>query len=67
MVIIATGGREYKPTEYLYGQNPNIITQLELEKRLFEKDKSVKNLKNVVMIQCVGSREAENLYCSRVC
>jgi len=67
VVIIATGGKEYKPTEYLYGQNPGIITQLELERRLFEKDDSMKNLKNVVMIQCVGSREGENLYCSRVC
>jgi heterodisulfide reductase subunit A len=32
VVIIATGGIEYKPTEYLYGQSPKVVTQLELEK-----------------------------------
>jgi heterodisulfide reductase subunit A-like polyferredoxin len=67
VVIIATGGSEYKPVEYLYGQSPNIITQLELEKKLKEQADAVRGLKSVTMIQCVGSREPDNLYCSRVC
>jgi heterodisulfide reductase subunit A-like polyferredoxin len=67
VVIIATGGTEYKPSEYLYGQSPNIVTQLELEKKLIDKNSGIQNLKSVIMIQCVGSREAEHLYCSRVC
>ncbi len=67
VVIIATGGSEYKPAEYLYGQSPDIVTQLELEKRLAERPAMSKDLKSVAMIQCVGSREAEHLYCSRVC
>jgi heterodisulfide reductase subunit A-like polyferredoxin len=67
VVIIATGGSEYKPVEYLYGQSPDIVTQLELEKKLAEAQTIDQNLKSVVMIQCVGSREAEHLYCSRVC
>jgi heterodisulfide reductase subunit A-like polyferredoxin len=67
VVIIATGGTEYKPTEYLYGQSPKILTQLDLEKKLVNKDDSIKGLKSLTMIQCVGSREAEHLYCSRVC
>jgi heterodisulfide reductase subunit A-like polyferredoxin len=69
VVIIATGGMEYKPVEYLYGQSPAILTQLELEKRLQDKNTggSLKAIKSVVMIQCVGSREPEHLYCSRVC
>ena len=29
--LIATGGAEYRPTEYLYGQHPGVLTQLELE------------------------------------
>jgi heterodisulfide reductase subunit A len=53
--------------EYLYGQNKNVITQLELDKRLQEGDESLKGLKNVVMIQCVGSREGKRNYCARVC
>ncbi|MFH1032389.1 MAG: FAD-dependent oxidoreductase [Chloroflexota bacterium] len=65
VVIIATGGAEYKPTEYLYGKSPSILTQLELEKKLA--NKAVKDMKSVVMIQCVGSREPEHEYCSRVC
>jgi heterodisulfide reductase subunit A-like polyferredoxin len=67
VVIVATGGQEYKPVEYMYGQSPNIVTQLELEKKLVDSDPLVKNLKSVAMIQCVGSREGENMYCSRVC
>jgi heterodisulfide reductase subunit A-like polyferredoxin len=67
IVVIATGGAEYKPTEYMYGQSPRIVTQLELEKKLILKEADVKAAKSVVMIQCVGSREPEHLYCSRVC
>jgi heterodisulfide reductase subunit A len=66
-VIVATGAHELKPTEYLYGQNPNVITQLELDKRLQSGDAALKDLKNVVMIQCVGSREGARNYCGRVC
>jgi heterodisulfide reductase subunit A len=43
------------------------MTQLELEKKLVEKDAVINALKSVVMIQCVGSREPDHLYCSRVC
>jgi heterodisulfide reductase subunit A-like polyferredoxin len=67
VIIIATGGVEYKPAEYLYGKSPKILTQLELEKKLVEKDNLVKIAKSIVMIQCVGSREEEHQYCSRIC
>jgi len=67
VVVIATGGTEYKPTEYLYGSASDVLTQLELEKQLVGREDSVKKLKSVVMIQCVGSREPEHQYCSRVC
>ena len=63
-VIVATGGKEYQPTEYLYGQDERVITQLELEDRL---DKADFNAKTVVMVQCVGSRDDEHPYCSRLC
>ncbi|HWQ79966.1 MAG TPA: FAD-dependent oxidoreductase [Anaerovoracaceae bacterium] len=67
VVIVATGAFEARPTEYLYGQSKNVITQLELDKRLQSGDETLRDLKNVVMIQCVGSREDERMYCSRVC
>jgi heterodisulfide reductase subunit A-like polyferredoxin len=67
VVVIATGGSEYKPSEYLYGQSPKVLTQLDLEKRLVEDSAQIKTLKSVVMIQCVGSREPDHLFCSRVC
>lgn len=66
VVIVATGGEQYKPTEYLYGENPNVISQRELEKRLVANPK-IPNLNSIVMIQCVGSRDDEHPYCSRVC
>jgi len=67
VVILATGGTEYKPTEYLYGQSDKVWTQLELEEKIAGKSKEVKQLDSVVMIQCVGSREEPYMYCSRVC
>ncbi len=64
-VIVATGAEEYKPTEYLYGEDPHVITQLELGDRL--SNGGMNGAKTVVMIQCVGSRDEERPYCSRVC
>jgi heterodisulfide reductase subunit A len=71
VVIVATGAQEYKPKEYLYSQDDKVITQIELEKRLCKSGEwaSVKDRlpKNIVMIQCVGSRDEERPYCSRIC
>ena len=67
VVIIATGGEEYMTTEYLYGKHARVVTQREFESMIMSKPDEVKELKHVVMIQCVGSREPEHLYCSRVC
>ena len=66
-VIAATGGRAYKPTEYLYAQDERILTQVEFAKRLMEDPSWTRRLKRIVMIQCVGSRESDFPYCSRVC
>jgi len=66
-IIVATGGEEYRPKEYLYGQDQRVITQRELEKKLSLNKPDLLDLKSVVMIQCVGSRQTERPYCSRVC
>ena len=65
--IIAIGGQEYKPQEYLYKQDPRIMTNLELDENVAANSQLVKNANNFVFIQCVGSRCDENPYCSRVC
>jgi len=66
-VVVATGGLEYSPTEYLYGRNPRVLTQLELENRLVTAPQTLPDKPRVVMIQCVGCREPEHPYCSRLC
>jgi len=65
-VIVATGGTPYEPSEYHFGQSDKIVTQLELEGKL-EDPGFAAGLREVVMIQCVGSRDEEHPYCSRVC
>ncbi len=70
VIIVATGAREYRPKEYLYGEDERIITQSELEEMIasdagFAKNGSKPN--TMVMIQCVGSRDNERPYCSRIC
>ena len=67
VVVVATGGEEYKPTEYLYGRHPRVMTQKEFENLLETQPDRATQFKRVAMIQCVGSREPEHLYCSRVC
>ena len=66
-VIVATGAKEYEPSEYLYGQDERVITQRQLEEQLANPKSEIRNPKSVVMIQCVGSRDEEHPYCSRVC
>ena len=65
--VIAVGADEYKPTEYLYGEDDRVMTNLELEERINEGDEKVINAESVVMIQCVGCRNEDRNYCSRVC
>lgn len=65
VIIVATGAIELKPHEYLYGTDKNVLTQLELEEKI-ENNTSFKG-KTIVMIQCVGSREKDRSYCSRIC
>jgi heterodisulfide reductase subunit A len=67
VVIVATGGGEYEPTEYLYGESPQVVTQMELEANLVSGDWVPAAGNQVVMIQCVGSRQEDRLYCSRTC
>ena len=64
---MATGGYGLKPEEYLYGQNPNVRTSLEFDKLVAAKDPKIKEAQTAIFIQCVGSREPQRPYCSRLC
>ena len=66
IIVIATGANETQPKEYLY-DGEDVLTQLELEASLETDAKPFRKTKNIVMIQCVGSRDEEHAYCSRVC
>jgi len=65
--VIAIGVDMYTPAEYLYGQDERVMTHLELEDRIARRDESVLKAQNLVMIQCVGCRNSDRNYCSRVC
>jgi len=67
VVIVAAGALEEKPSEYLYGQDQRVLTMMELEQSAERSFSDLKDVKDVVMIGCVGSREEEHPYCSRVC
>ncbi|MEJ5348978.1 MAG: NAD(P)-binding protein [Desulfosoma sp.] len=66
-LVVATGAEEYQPKEYGYGADPRVVTQLQLQKILAEHPDTIEKSSHVVMIQCVGSRDEERPYCSRVC
>jgi heterodisulfide reductase subunit A len=65
VLVVATGGKPAATNEYLYGQDPRVLTQRELEEQIM--NGTLAAAQTVVMIQCVGSREPERPYCSRVC
>jgi heterodisulfide reductase subunit A len=65
VIVIASGGSEYVPTDYGYGESDNVLTQRQLE-RLVAANR-IKSGGRFAMIQCVGSREKPHNYCSRIC
>ena len=65
--IIALGAEEYKPTEYLYGKDDRVLTQLELEEQIAKGEARLINSRSLVMIQCVGCRQEDRNYCARIC
>ncbi len=65
--VIAIGADVYQPTEYLYGQDDRVLTHLELGEQIANGDEKILNADSAVMIQCVGCRNEDRDYCSRVC
>jgi heterodisulfide reductase subunit A len=67
VIILATGAGEYRPDGFLYGQDSRVLTQLELQERLAKISWGRGEGLRVAMIQCVGSKDDQHPYCSRVC
>jgi heterodisulfide reductase subunit A len=65
--IIATGAEVSTPSEYLYGEDERVMTHLELEEKIASGDERITGAESLVMIQCVGCRNEDRDYCSRVC
>ncbi|BBO72337.1 4Fe-4S ferredoxin [Desulfosarcina alkanivorans] len=65
--ILATGGTEYKPDLYLYGDHPDVLTHLDMDAAVATGDKRLLLAGSVAFIQCVGSRDDSRPYCSKIC
>jgi quinone-modifying oxidoreductase subunit QmoB len=69
-IVIATGFVPYdatKLTDLGYGLS-NVVTNFEFEEMAKNGELEGKSLKNVVFVQCAGSRDKDHLpYCSTVC
>jgi heterodisulfide reductase subunit A len=83
-LILATGLKEYDPTvlkHFGYGKNKDVLTQMQIARMLDSlsptkghilRPSDGKEAKDIVMIQCVGSRGDRDdplvhPYCSRIC
>ena len=67
VTVLATGGKEYQPTEYMYGQHSNILTHKEMDEAMTAGDARIGDADTAAFIQCVGSRTPERPSCSRIC
>jgi heterodisulfide reductase subunit A len=65
--VIATGAGETVPEEYLFGQDDRIMTHQGFDRYLAGHLADLQRAQSVVFIQCVGSREPQRPYCSRIC
>jgi len=67
-VIMSTGGLEGTTDEYCYSDSDRVMTQFEMKQGIEKGEVDLSEAEDVVMIQCVGSREkGKREYCSRIC
>jgi heterodisulfide reductase subunit A len=67
VTILATGALANRPALYGLGTVDNVMTQLDMDSLLADDPEKIQAMDQVVMIQCVGSREPDNPNCSRIC
>ncbi|MGD2272516.1 MAG: hydrogenase iron-sulfur subunit [Desulfobacterales bacterium] len=65
-IVVATGMKEIEPEgQFLYGKDPRVVTQLQLDRML--RDKAVTEVNSVVIINCVNSKNEIRGCCSVGC
>ncbi len=67
VIIIATGAKPLSAEGYYNHDGKKIISQFEFEGLLKQKKIEINEINNVIIIQCVGSRNEERKYCSNIC
>jgi heterodisulfide reductase subunit A len=68
IVVLAIGAEPYRPVgEFLYGHNPNVLLSLDLDQEIADQSELVMQAQAAAFIQCVGSRNPQRPYCSKVC
>jgi heterodisulfide reductase subunit A len=67
VAVLAVGAHPLAPEEYLYGKHPRVFRWHGVDDLIAAKDPLVTAGKCAVFIQCVGSREPERPYCSKIC
>jgi heterodisulfide reductase subunit A len=67
VAILATGAHSFTPQEYLYGKNERVTRWHELEKLFTDEPQKLAEAEAVAFVQCVGSREPDRPYCSKIC
>ncbi|HID70338.1 MAG TPA: CoB--CoM heterodisulfide reductase iron-sulfur subunit A family protein [Desulfobacterales bacterium] len=67
VTIVATGATRLLPDEYGYRKQKDVVSSIEFDKLCEINDNKVKTSNSFVFIQCVGSRDADRNYCSKVC
>ena len=65
--VLANGAELTTPEEYLYGEDDRVTTHLEFDEMLHAGDPKATEAESVIMIQCVGCRNEDRDYCSRIC
>jgi heterodisulfide reductase subunit A len=66
VTLIASGASELKPDDFRYGRDSRVMTGQELKHKLKE-EASLQACRTAVFVQCVGSRNTERPWCSKVC
>ncbi|MCJ7616724.1 MAG: FAD-dependent oxidoreductase [Desulfobacterales bacterium] len=67
VTIMSTGADFLRTSEYLYGKNSSVLNWFHTDKMLSEEPNTIKKANTWVFILCVGSREPERPYCSKIC
>jgi len=67
VIILATGGEPFEPDEYLYGKTDRVMRWHDLETFFEGHPQRLEASEGIAFIQCVGSREPQRPYCSKVC